>query len=71
MSLPKAADMRKLTTPIKHAPAPVVPDHLSGRVRVEQVDTLARLGSAIGCIGFLSAIIIGVAFWNAGPRGYL
>ncbi|MGI4860980.1 MAG: putative bifunctional diguanylate cyclase/phosphodiesterase [Janthinobacterium lividum] len=50
---------------------PPIPPHLAGRVRVEQVDTLANLGGAIGCIGVLAAFGICIAFWEVGPRAYL
>ncbi|MCY0386087.1 EAL domain-containing protein [Robbsia sp. Bb-Pol-6] len=50
---------------------PAVPPHLAGRVRVEQVDTLASLGGAIGCVGVLAALGICLAFWRSAPHGYL
>ncbi|MGI4985782.1 MAG: PAS domain S-box protein, partial [Janthinobacterium lividum] len=50
---------------------PPIPPHLAGRVRVEQVDTLANLGGAIGCVGVLAACGITIAFWRSAPHAYL
>jgi diguanylate cyclase (GGDEF)-like protein/PAS domain S-box-containing protein len=48
-----------------------IPLHLSGRVRVEQVDTLANLGGAIGCVGVLAAFGLFASFWRSAPHLYL
>lgn len=50
---------------------PSIPPHLAGRVRVEQVDTLANLGGAIGCVGVLAALGVSVAFWRSASHFYL
>jgi len=50
---------------------PSVPPHLSGRVRVEQVDTLANLGGAIGCVGVFAAFLLFASFWHSASHLYL
>ncbi|WP_438390494.1 putative bifunctional diguanylate cyclase/phosphodiesterase [Caballeronia sp. DA-9] len=50
---------------------PNVPSHLASRVRVEQVDTLANLGGAIGLVGVFAAFGIFAAFWHSASHVYL
>jgi diguanylate cyclase (GGDEF)-like protein len=50
---------------------PAIPLHLGGRVRVEQIDTLANLGGAIGCVGVLAALELFASFWRSASHSYL
>lgn len=50
---------------------PPISPAVRGRLRVEQVDTLANLGGAIGCVGVLAASIVVISFWHSGPKAYL
>lgn len=50
---------------------PRIPDQRRGRLRVEQVDTLAKLGGVIACVGVLAALSVVASFWHNGSRAYL
>ncbi|MHB8285213.1 MAG: ATP-binding protein [Caulobacteraceae bacterium] len=62
MNLHAASDAASLTA---------VSPATRGRLRVEQVDTLANLGGAVGCVGVLAAAIVTLSFWDCGPKPYL
>jgi len=50
---------------------PRISEQRQGRLRVEQVDTLAKLGGVIACVGVLAALAVVASFWNNGSRAYL
>lgn len=50
---------------------PRVSEQHQGRLRVEQVDTLAKLGGVIACVGVLAALAIVASFWHNASRAYL